>query len=124
MPEIISKPGVLLLSFAGVLVLFFCSGVCSTFAAVVSVFCLRFGVLFSGCITVPVAFVLPVELLTSLLLTMTPLLLPPLLWLLPPLLPPLGLVTYSTFIVAVFESVPFASFTVRLAVYVPGAVYS
>src|SRR5665647_713253 len=91
MPEIISKPGVVLLSFAGVLVSVFFSGVCSTFAAVASVFCSGPGVLFSGCITVPVAFVLS---LTALLLTIaTPLRLP-LLWLLPPLL----VVTCSTVI--------------------------
>src|SRR5664280_602145 len=123
-PQPISNPGVLLLSVPGILVFSSFAGCCSTSAAILPLFCSGPGVLFSGCITVPVVFILPVELLTSLLLTMTPLLLPPLLWLLPPLLPPLGLVTCSTFIVAVFESVPFASLTVSLAVYVPGAVYT
>src|SRR5664280_3112738 len=88
-PQPISNPGVLLLSVPGILVFSSFAGCCSTSAAILPLFCSRPLVLFSGCITVPVAFVLPVELLTALLLTMTAPLIPPLLWLLPLLLLPL-----------------------------------
>ena len=81
-PRIISKPGVFVLFFAGVLVAF-CSGVCTTFSSLFPLIWSRPVVLFSGCVTFAVALASVEPLLTTLALP----LLPPLLWLLPPLLP-------------------------------------
>ena len=152
-PHTISNPGVLLLSFAGVLVLFFVSSVfCVSFTGVCALFP------DAGCILVLVAVLLPVTLFSSLALTtvarpfsslaLTTVARPfsSLLWLLPPSLP-LELVAFSsessesskssepresyessesaesTVIIVVFESVPAELLTVRLAVYVPGMLY-
>ena len=136
-PQPISNPGVLLLSVPGILVFSSFAGCCSTSAAVLPLFSSIPLVLFSACITIPVAFVLPVELLTALLLTMTAPLLPLLLWLLPLLLLPILLLPLlllpllllpilllspleplfvSTVIVLSFDAEPFALLTVKLIV--------